>query len=142
MVTGGASMHPLVEFVLFIVFATLWAWPLVILHELGHAVAALLLTSGRVAVGVGGGRDQLVLTAGRLDFAIAADVAPNGECTFDDGTLRVPKAEAWIAAAGPLVSLCLALVISPVALDDRGLLLASGAFAAWTLTLLTALPLR
>jgi hypothetical protein len=130
------------DFVLFIVFATLWSWPLVILHELGHAMAALLLTSGRVAVGVGGNRDQLVLTAGRLDLALSPAIAPGGECVVDDGRLRVPKAEAWVAAAGPVASLCLAIVLSLAALGDGGLVLATGAWVAWLQTLLTGLPLR
>ncbi|MBN1529024.1 MAG: hypothetical protein JW895_08180 [Thermoleophilaceae bacterium] len=91
---------------------------------MGHAAAALLLTRGRVAVGVGGDRDGLVLTAGRLELGLSPAVAPDGECVVDDGSLRVPKAEAWVAAAGPLVSLLVAV------------------FVAWLQTFLTALPLR
>jgi hypothetical protein len=128
--------------VLFVVFATLWSWPLVMLHELGHAAAALLLTSGRVAVGVGGDRDELVLTAGRLELGLTPAVAPGGECRVDDGTLRVPKAEAWVAAAGPVASLAIAVGLSSAALEHGGIVLAAGAGVAWLQALLTALPLR
>jgi hypothetical protein len=130
------------ELLVVIALATLWTWPLVILHELGHAVAALLLTGGRVTVGVGDRREQLVLAAGRLELSLSPALAPGGECVIDPSALKVPKAEAWIAAAGPLTSLAAGVVLLAAALDGGGIVLATGAGAAWLQTVLTAVPVR
>jgi hypothetical protein len=81
-------------------FSSLWAIPLVLLHELGHAAAGLALTGGRVEVAVGDRPDQLVLEAGRLELGLSWSFSPGGECRIDSGELRTPKSEAWIAAAG------------------------------------------
>jgi hypothetical protein len=130
------------ELLLVFVLAVLWSWPLVIEHEIGHAVAALLLTRGRVMVGVGGQCDQLVLTTRRLELGLSPAFAPGGECVVEEGRLRVPKAEAWIAAAGPFASLCAGVVLSVAALRYGGIALATGAGMAWIQTALTALPIR
>ena len=130
------------ELLLVFVLAVLWSWPLVILHELGHALAALLLTDGRVIVGVGGHRDQLVLTAGRVELGLSPAIAPGGECMLDEGGLRMPKAEAWIAAAGPFASLCAGVVLLAAALNYGGIVLATGAGVAWLQAVLTAVPIR
>jgi hypothetical protein len=122
--------------------AVLWCWPLVILHELGHALAALMLTTGRVMVGVGGRGEQLVLTAGRMELGLSLAVAPDGECVVEESRLKVPKAEAWIAAAGPFMSACLAIALTAVALNRGGVVLATGAGVAWIQAIFTALPLR
>ena len=130
------------EVLLVIVLATLWCWPLVILHELGHALAALLLTDGRVIVGVGGPRDQLFLTAGRLELGLSPAIAPDGECVVEDRGLRTPKAEAWIAAAGPFMSLCAGVVLLAAARNYGGIVLTTGAGVAWLQAVFTAVPMR
>ena len=74
-----------------VLFSTLWAVPLVLLHELGHAAAGLVLTRGRVEVAVGDRPDQLVLEAGRLDLGLSWSLSPGGECRIDSGELRTPE---------------------------------------------------
>jgi len=60
-----------------------WAPVLVLLHELGHALAAILLTDGEVELDVRG--------AGIL----------GGKVTYESSPIRHSRDEAWIAAAGP-----------------------------------------
>jgi hypothetical protein len=120
-----------------LIFALLglaWAPALVLLHELGHALAALALTDGEVGIG-------LKAHAGMV----------TGQCTYDATRLRRPRAEAWIAAAGPAVTLVVAIVLWWATLESgflngavRGvtLVLLAGAVSATGQLLLTALPLR
>jgi hypothetical protein len=110
-----------------LVFALLglaWALPLLALHELGHAAAALRLTRGEVGVHVG---------------------FRGGHCVYDPEALERPRAEAWIAAAGPVSSLAAALLLGWAALEageGARSLLAPGALVAWGHFLVSALPLR
>jgi hypothetical protein len=129
----------------------LWAIPLVLLHELGHAAAGLVLTRGRVEVAVGDRADQLVLEAGRLELGLSWSFSPGGECRIDSGELRAPKAEAWIAAAGPAASLVVAVVLLSASVSagvfDPGTPLAArvlvtGGGMALGQFFLSALPLR
>ena len=83
--------------------AVLLAGPLVmLLHELGHALAALALTRGPVVVQTGR-RAFLTPSIGRLTLAIGPGGLQAGACWHlaPDS----PRAEAAIAAAGPLASL-------------------------------------
>ena len=71
----------------FILLAAVWSPLLVLLHELGHAFAALVLTDGEVSISTRG-----------------AGVS-GGSVTYEPARLRHPHGEAWIAAAGPAVTL-------------------------------------
>jgi Peptidase family M50 len=83
---------------------------LVLVHELGHAIAALGLTAGRVRVYVG--RDpKLVGRAGRLELYF--DLRPpkgglSGVCLH--APPRTPLRQMAIALAGPLASALSAIV--------------------------------
>lgn len=74
-----------------------------------------------------------------------------GECSYDAAALRSPRAEAWIAAAGPAVSLALAMGLGWGAvasgLDLQGTeiptnVLLVGSFGALMQFLFSALPIR
>jgi len=80
----------------FILLSVAWAAPLMLVHELGHALAALAVTDGEVRIGMRSTPSGLMV----------------GECTYEPAGLRHPRAEALIAAAGPLVSLLSALVLA------------------------------
>ena len=83
--------------------AILLAGPLVmLLHELGHALAALALTRGPVVVQTGR-RALLTPRVGRLTLAIGPGGLQAGACWHLAPGSR--RAEAAIAAAGPLASL-------------------------------------
>lgn len=105
-----------------------WQPLLLVLHELGHALAALALTRGEV----------------RIDLARGPFV---GVCEYDPSEPRVPRAEAWIAAAGPAVSLGVAATLWVAALGSdewttgTSVLLA-GALSASVQFAITALPIR
>jgi hypothetical protein len=72
------------------VLAVAWTPVLVLLHELGHAFAALVLTDGEVSVGMG---------------------PLGGWATYEPERLRRSRDAAWIAAAGPAVSLTIAIAL-------------------------------
>jgi hypothetical protein len=95
----------------FLLIFLLWTPVLVLLHELGHAFAALLLTDGEVTI---------EMRAGGFD---------GGSATYDGERLRRPHDAAWIAAAGPAVSLAAACMLWFAWVKTQG---ASVAFAgAW-----------
>ena len=76
---------------LVIVAATL---PAALIHELGRAVAALLLTRGRVIVLLGSGRPLMSVRIGRrLLLAPTARMLLDGECLHEPTTLGGVKAE-------------------------------------------------
>ena len=82
--------------------AVLLAGPVVLLvHELGHAAAALLLTKGPVVVQTGR-RAFLTPRVGRLTLALGPGGLQAGACWHLAPESRA--AEAAIAAAGPLAS--------------------------------------
>jgi len=86
--------------------AILLAGPLVMLiHELGHAVAALALTHGPVVVQTGR-RAFVAPRIGRLTLAIGPGGLQAGACWHLAPESH--RAEAAIAAAGPLASLATA----------------------------------
>jgi hypothetical protein len=114
----------MVYIALFIAWAPILVW----LHEAGHAFAALVLTDGEV---------KIKLHAGGL---------LGGTTTFDESTLRSARDAAWIAAAGPAVTLIAAGALwlawlgtnayTFVTVAGVGAWLASGQFA------MAALPIR
>jgi hypothetical protein len=88
--------------------AILLAGPVVLLvHELGHALAALALTRGPVVVQTGR-RSFLTPRIGRLTLALGPGGLQAGACWHL--APDTPRAEAIIAAAGPLASLSTALL--------------------------------
>jgi hypothetical protein len=74
----------------FIVLGILWTPISILLHELGHAFAAVLLTDGEVSIGMN---------------------AFGGWATYEPERLRRSRDAALIAAAGPAVSLTMAIVL-------------------------------
>jgi len=110
--------------------AVLLAGPIVLLlHELGHAVAALALTRGPVVVQTGR-RAFVTPRLGRLTLALGPGGLHAGACWHLAPSSR--PAEAAIAAAGPLASLLLATVASLACLrldPPRGLELPLAAIA-------------
>jgi hypothetical protein len=116
------------DLLLFPLLALAWSPLLVLLHELGHAFAALALSSGDVEIDMNG--------AGFF----------GGRATYEPNRLRRPRDEALIAAAGPAVTLVLAAVLwlawAQSGADSLGTLLGVGALSA-TLQLFTSLlPVR
>ena len=105
--------------------ALAWPLPLVLLHELGHGLAALALTDGEVKISM------------------------RGWCTYEPDRLRRRHGELMIVAA---VTLVVAVVLSWAALETTSVwyprgdfatrVLDVGAFCAVGQLLLTALPLR
>jgi hypothetical protein len=107
-----------------VLLAVAWGLPLLLLHELGHAAMALRLTRGEVGVDVG---------------------FRGGHCVYDPARLERPRAEAWIAAAGPAASLVAAALLTWATLQTEGTarsLLFPGALVSWGHFLLSAIPLR
>jgi len=92
--------------------------PAALLHELGRAAAALLLTDGRVCVLLGSGRPLFSVRLGRLLVAPTARWLWGGEC------LHAPTASRRRATAilltGPLAGDLAFLAAGAVALTWRG----------------------
>jgi hypothetical protein len=105
-----------------------WAPLLVLLHELGHAFAAMALTDGEVEIDMRG--------AGVL----------GGSVSYEPARIRRPRDEAWIAAAGPAVTLVAAAVLWLAWLgsgaDSLVTILGAGAFTATLQLAISALPFR
>jgi hypothetical protein len=105
-----------------------WTPVLVLLHELGHGLAALALTDGDVS-----------LKLSRFGLV-------GGAAAYEPERLRRPRAEAWIAAAGPAVTLAAALALGAAWLGaDAGFgaaVLRAGALAAALQLLVSILPVR
>ena len=88
--------------------AVLFAGPVVLLlHELGHGLAALALTRGPVVVQTGR-RAFVTPRLGRLTLALGPGGLQAGACWHL--APDTPRAEAAIAAAGPLASLLLSVL--------------------------------
>jgi hypothetical protein len=105
-----------------------WAPVLVLLHELGHALAAILLTDGEVELDVRG--------AGIL----------GGKVTYESSPIRHSRDEAWIAAAGPAATLVVVLILWIVWFGSGATslvtIVGAGAFSATLQFFTSALPLR
>src|SRR5215207_6486029 len=116
------------DWLVFIVFAIAWTSVLVLLHETGHALAALALTDGDVSISMRG--------AGVL----------GGSVSYDPASLRHARGEAWIAAAGPAVTLFAATVLWLAWLgcgsNSPTTLVGAGAWVATLHFVTSALPLR
>jgi hypothetical protein len=116
------------DWLLFLLYVLIWTPPLVLIHELGHAGAALVFTDGDVSIG---------LKRAGLD---------GGWASYDAGQLRAARDEAWICAAGPGVSLLCAAVLWAASLaGDGGWVVAfvkGGAIVATFQFVTCALPVR
>jgi hypothetical protein len=100
---------------LVIVAATL---PAALIHELGRAAAALLLTRGRVIVLLGSGRPLASVRIGRLLVAPTARLLIDGECLHEPTTS--PRRATAILLAGPLIGDVVFLATAALALTWHG----------------------
>lgn len=123
--------------------------PLVLWHELGHAVMALILTRGPVEARVGTDHDgPLWLSVGRLRVVLGLLPFAGGQCGYDSDTLWRGRHEAWIAVTGPFASALAALGLATLALalgsaDELSVrVLVLGAGAAFLHTVASILPIR
>jgi hypothetical protein len=81
---------------------------LTVLHELGHAAAAVVLRPGHVGIQIGARRPVATLEVGRLIVAVHPFVPPwgkTGYCVWDRTDQRRVET-VGIALAGPAVELC------------------------------------
>jgi hypothetical protein len=112
----------------FILLGTAWSYVLTVLHELGHAFAAMALTEGEVLIET--------RAAGLL----------GGSVSYEPERLRRPRDELKIAAADPGVSLMMAVVLGTEWVRAGSYLdvtvLSVGALMAATQFLGSALPIR
>lgn len=98
-----------------------WAPALVLLHELAHVAAALKLTTGKVTVSSSPGEDGPALVGDRLELELSPWILFGmGRCAFDADTITRRRAEAWVAAAGPVASLLGAIALTVVAVSLEG----------------------
>jgi len=82
-----------------------------LLHELGHAAAALVLLPGRVIVRVGGSKPLVISEAGRLTVGLHPVMVPwrfDAVCAYEAPSSRLETA--LIALAGPAASLITGIV--------------------------------
>jgi hypothetical protein len=88
------------------VLAVLVTPPLVVIHELGHALAALWQTDGPVFVRIGAKERGWALRTGRFSMEAGPSEVElaAGFCAYD-GTRCSPVGRAVIAMSGPLASL-------------------------------------
>jgi hypothetical protein len=92
--------------------------PAALLHELGRAAVALLLTKGRVCVLLGSGRPLVTVKVGRLLLAPTARWLYGGECLHDPSTS--PRRATAILLAGPLVGDLAFVAAGALAISWRG----------------------
>jgi hypothetical protein len=92
--------------------------PATLLHELGRAAVALLLTRGRVCVLLGTGRPRFTIRIGRLLIGPTARWLWGGECLHAPDTS--PRRATAILLAGPLVGDLAFVAAAAVALTWRG----------------------
>ena len=125
----------------------LWVPPLVLLHELGHAAAAIGATEDRVTAHVGRGPELVAFSLGRCRVSIGPLLLPGGHCEYDPSRLRRGRDEAWIALAGPLTSLLAAVTLTVLALAAETSPVVSSVFVAGAMcaaghAVMSALPIR
>lgn len=109
-------MDGTLRILLVIVAATL---PAALIHELGRAAAALLLTKGRVIVLLGSGRPLASFRIGRrLLLAPTARLLLDGECLHEPTTS--PRRATAILLAGPLVGDVVFLAAAAAAITWHG----------------------
>ena len=127
----------------------LWAPVLFFVHELGHALAALVLTDGRVAIGLGHPSSGDSLRIARTDLRLSLrSCFAGGWASYDPERLWRGRHEAWIALAGPVSSFLAGVVLTALALTMAdahptfaGILLIGGAGACGH-GAFTGLPIR
>ncbi|WP_027004785.1 hypothetical protein [Conexibacter woesei] len=109
-------MDGTLRILLVIVAATL---PAALIHELGRAAAALLLTKGRVIVLLGSGRPLASVRIGRrLLLAPTARLLLDGECLHEPTTS--PRRATVILLAGPLAGDVVFLAAAALAATWQG----------------------
>ena len=99
---NGAPSLPL-DLVYLLVIGT----PIILLHELGHALVAVRRLGTDVEVTVGNAAELAQMRLGQVNaaiFALPNPLAPAGTASFD-GSLATARDVLWIALAGPVVSL-------------------------------------
>ncbi len=121
---------------------------LTLMHELGHAMAALALTGQPVAVQLGRKPSIAKWRWGRVALGARFPINWVGFCAVAHPDQVTRPTQVWIALAGPLVSLLLLLVSSgaalalhsgPMLLAQLSTLFATGALIQLVVTLA---PLR
>ena len=109
-------MDGTLRILLVIVAATL---PAALIHELGRAAAALMLTKGRVIVFLGSGIPKASFRVGRRTLvALTPRLLLDGECAHEATTS--PRRATAILLAGPLLSDAAFLVAALAAATWRG----------------------
>jgi len=135
------------------IFYALLTWLVIVplltlLHELGHACTAIMLTGQRVVVQMGKRPGIVRFRLGKIDFHFRPSALPVGFYEMTDWQRATRQQLAWIALAGPLTSLllmalCAALAIASYNIDDSLYFLSSGAaFIALAQFLFSMSPLR
>jgi hypothetical protein len=120
---------------------------LLIVHELGHAVVALLCTGNRVIVRLGRPPALLRLALGRLELHFRP-FDGSGFYQILDWQQTTPRQRAWAALGGPVSTLLVLVagsalaVVSRPALDALYFLSAGIAFLAVLQLLLTVPPIH
>jgi hypothetical protein len=92
--------------------------PAALIHELGRAATALLLTRGRVCVLLGNGRALFTVRIGRLMIGPTAGWLWGGECLHAPTTSR--RRATAILLSGPLVGDLCFLAAGAAAITWRG----------------------
>ncbi len=82
----------------------------VLVHELGHALIALLATSQSIAVKVGRSRKPIELNLGRLSIELGIAGFRYGSTSYDR-SLETNSTQRWIIAGGPVASLLVAVCL-------------------------------
>jgi hypothetical protein len=101
-----------------IVVALVATIPATLVHELGRAVAALVLTRGRVCVFLGAGRPLFSVRIGRLLIAPTASWLWGGECLHAPDTS--PRRTTAILLTGPLAGDLCFLIAGAAAITWSG----------------------
>lgn len=83
----------------------------VLLHEMGHAVAALLVTRQSVSIQVGTSDRNVGLSLGRLTVLLGLAGFRYGATRYDRSRESI-GVQRWVIAGGPLVSLCVTVVLA------------------------------
>jgi hypothetical protein len=104
---------------------------LTLIHELGHALMAIMLTGQRVTVQLGRRPGVLLLSCGKIDFHLRPFMLPVSFYEMSDWQRATRQQLAWIALAGPLTSLLMmalatGFAIAAHGLDEKAYFLASG----------------
>lgn len=89
----------------------------VFLHELGHALMALLVTRQKVELEVGADGGRKVLRLGRLELVGRSQGLRYGATRYNRGT-ESRGTQAWVSAGGPVASLAAVLVFGWLLVDS------------------------